>query len=144
MPTEEVKSILPGVADSWEEDEVDELRREANRQKRILDIENNVDKTLLDKKMGTLPATGHLENSPPEGMASAKGEQQRAKGEEVERTRWIMSKELEAFKHLAGRCAMGRQASTRQHARHGRRVQVYVETCAGSLGCEAMEICRFP
>ena len=174
MPEEEIREMLPVMTKEWVESDFNDLLREAKRQRRWMDIEDNQfyqhqrllfkDTSIVDAKLASLPSTiaeagttlALARKSLPrvtwktrlqKALAGVTGEQQRAKVEEAERSRWIKellklledagflgatSKNAEAMKHLAARCAMGRRASTvRQHVKYGKRLQTYMESVYG-------------
>ena len=175
MPKREVWGLLPGLADRWKEEDYTELYREAKRQRRRLDLEDNVflthqrllfrDKRYVDRQLAKTPQ-GEAQIGTTMELArrlmpkatwttrlqrlSAKvvGDNQREKIEQGERERWVKElhellyyeagylgkpdKEFEAMKYVATRYAMGRRASTiRQHVRHARRIQEYMEGVYG-------------
>ena len=65
MPKREVRGLLPGLADRWKEEDYTELYREAKRQRRRLDLEDNVflthqrllfrDKRYVDRQLAKTP-----------------------------------------------------------------------------------------
>ena len=174
MPKREVRGLLPGMAERWKEEDYTELYREAKRQRRRLDLEDNVflthqrllfrDKRYVDRQLAKTPQ-GEAQMGTPMELArrlmpkatwttrlqrlSSKvvGDNQREKIEQGERERWVKElhellyeagylgkpdKEFEAMKYVATRYAMGRRASTiRQHVRHARRIQEYMEGVYG-------------
>eukprot|EP00913_Durusdinium_trenchii_P008623 g8097.t1 len=174
MPKREVKGILAGLADRWQESDFIELYREAKRQRRRLDLEDNVflthqrllfrDKSIVDRQLAKLPMWEAQAGTPMELArrlmpkatwttrlhrleAKVTGDNQREKLEQAERDRWVrelndllheagylgrQDKEFEAMQYVATRYAMGRRAATiRQHVRHGRRIQEYMEGVYG-------------
>ena len=116
MPKEEIQEMLPLASKDWTDEDYEVLLREAKRQRRWMDVEDNQfylhqrllykDVSVIDAKIANLPAAvaeagvtlALARKALPrvtwktrlqKALAGAAGEQQRAKVEEAERERWI-------------------------------------------------------
>ena len=116
MPDEEIRSMLPVMARAWTPGEMDGLRHEAKRQKRLMDIEDGAfyhhqkllykDASMVEKTIGNLASTVSevgtslvlarktmprvtWKSRLQKALANAPDDQHRAKAEEKERQRWI-------------------------------------------------------
>eukprot|EP00913_Durusdinium_trenchii_P033478 g31343.t1 len=116
MPDEEIRSMLPVMARAWTPGEMDGLRHEAKRQKRLMDIEDGAfyhhqkllykDASMVEKTIGNLASTVSevgtslvlarktmprvtWKSHLQKALANAPDDQHRAKAEEKERQRWI-------------------------------------------------------
>lgn len=117
MPRDEIREMLPVATQDWKEDDYQDLLREAKRQRRWMDVEDNQfylhqrllfkDTSIVDAKLAQLPSAIAAEAGTTlalarkalprvtwktrlqKALAGVTGEQQRAKIEEAERGRWI-------------------------------------------------------